>query len=132
MNAAVPQLLSLDEVAVALSVSVRTVRRLIQRGELVAHRIGNQLRVDVAYIRRYLEASRIEVNKGVLWHVSTFSERHISRGGAEKEDSGALGSGDVKSRSERPIAAKPSNGSRSAPQNASQLRKAIRQLQRAN
>ena len=40
--------------AMALGVSERTVRRLIDRGELRARRVGAQLRVTRAEVERYL------------------------------------------------------------------------------
>ena len=41
-----PRLLSVDDVAEQLSVSTKTVRRLIDRGALRACRIGRLLRID--------------------------------------------------------------------------------------
>jgi excisionase family DNA binding protein len=45
-----PVLISISEVAVRLSVSEKTVRRLIARGELPAVRIGALIRVPVESI----------------------------------------------------------------------------------
>ena len=39
------QLLAIPEVAARMSVSVKTVRRLIERGELRVHRIGRVIRI---------------------------------------------------------------------------------------
>jgi excisionase family DNA binding protein len=40
-----------------LHVSDKTVRRLIARGELHAHRIGRQLRISEEELRRFIDAS---------------------------------------------------------------------------
>ena len=56
-----PKLLTVAAVAEILSVSPRTVRRMIQRGELVAHRIAG-LRVDAESVTRLLEASLIDAS----------------------------------------------------------------------
>jgi len=48
-----PPLLTVHEVAALLNVSTKTVRRMIARNELPAHRIGGQLRVtrsDLAFV----------------------------------------------------------------------------------
>ena len=41
-----PTFLSLETVADRLSVSVKTVRRLVSRGEIKIHRFGRQIRVS--------------------------------------------------------------------------------------
>jgi excisionase family DNA binding protein len=48
----------LEAVAERLSVSVKTVRRLVERGELVAHRIGRAVRVSEDDLRRYIAGVR--------------------------------------------------------------------------
>ena len=58
-HAAAPEpLLSVVDTAAALQVSVKTVRRLLARGELGASRVGRQLRISrselLAYLRRQL------------------------------------------------------------------------------
>ena len=53
-----PRLLSVEETAHELHVSTKTVRRLIDRGELGAHRIGRCLRVSADALRLYLNRSR--------------------------------------------------------------------------
>jgi excisionase family DNA binding protein len=51
-------LLSVTDAAAFLSVSAKTVRRLLARGELGASRVGRQLRISrselLAYLRRQL------------------------------------------------------------------------------
>jgi putative molybdopterin biosynthesis protein len=47
-------LLSVGETAHMLRVSKATAYRLIERGELRAHRVGGQLRVDLDTLRDYL------------------------------------------------------------------------------
>ena len=51
------QLLDVPAVARRLHVSDKTVRRLIARGELHAHRIGRQLRISEEELRRFIDAS---------------------------------------------------------------------------
>jgi excisionase family DNA binding protein len=47
-------MLTVADAAVLLSVSSKTVRRLIERGALSAHRIGRGLRITEANLRDYL------------------------------------------------------------------------------
>ncbi len=52
-------LLSLEEAAEALNVSVKSVRRLLERGELRGVRIGDRRRlIEVAELRRYVAERR--------------------------------------------------------------------------
>lgn len=51
------RLRSLSEVADYLDVSIRTVRRLIARGELRAHRVGRSLRIQDAELAAYVATS---------------------------------------------------------------------------
>ena len=53
-----PRLLSIDETALELHVSTKTVRRLIERGDLAAHRIGRCLRLSENDLRLYLNRAR--------------------------------------------------------------------------
>lgn len=57
------QLLKVQEVAEAMKVSVRTIRRLIKRGDLAAYKVGDrgQLRVQERDLEQYLNAHRVEV-----------------------------------------------------------------------
>ena len=54
-----PTLLTVSQVADVLQVNVRTVRRWIDAGDLVAHRIGRGVRVSeadlIAFIRSHRE-----------------------------------------------------------------------------
>jgi excisionase family DNA binding protein len=52
------QLLDVPAVARRLDVSEKTVRRLIARGELRAHRIGRLLRISEEELGRFLDSSR--------------------------------------------------------------------------
>lgn len=54
-----PQCLTLREAGARLAVSVKTIRRLIDRGELDATRIGGQLRVFEGSIARLIERGRV-------------------------------------------------------------------------
>jgi excisionase family DNA binding protein len=60
-HTAMDELLTPREVADAMRVSEKTVRRLIKRGDLVAYRVGDrgQLRVSVSELERYLETTRV-------------------------------------------------------------------------
>lgn len=49
---------SVDEVATRLGVHPRTVRRLIARGELIAHRIGGSVRISERDLQVYLARCR--------------------------------------------------------------------------
>ena len=53
-----PQLLCVEETARELHISTKTVRRLIDRGELRAHRIGRCLRLSEEELRLYLNRTR--------------------------------------------------------------------------
>lgn len=57
-------LLTVQEVAEAMRVSEKTVRRLIKRGDLSAYKVGDrgQLRVKEGELDRYLESQRVEVH----------------------------------------------------------------------
>jgi excisionase family DNA binding protein len=52
------QLSSLEELASRWGVSVKTLRRIVQRGELKTHRIGTQIRVSEDDIRSYEAMNR--------------------------------------------------------------------------
>ena len=54
----IPVFLTLDEVAEALNVSTKTVRRRVDAEELHAHRIGRQLRFSQEDFASYLAARR--------------------------------------------------------------------------
>jgi excisionase family DNA binding protein len=52
------ELLKIEQVADILSISIKTARRLIERGELRSHRIGKAIRVSREDLRAYLNATR--------------------------------------------------------------------------
>lgn len=52
------RLLSVEEVAKRLGISMRTVRRLIGDGAIPTHRIGRSVRVSEDDLDRYIAASR--------------------------------------------------------------------------
>ena len=54
-NATTLQLLTIAEAAAVLRISVAPARRLIAAGELPAHRVGGQFRVNAAELRALLE-----------------------------------------------------------------------------
>jgi excisionase family DNA binding protein len=51
-------LLTIRDVAVLLSVTTRTVYRLLAAGEITASRVGDRLRFERREIRRYLSENR--------------------------------------------------------------------------
>ena len=53
-------LLRISEVAARLNVHVATVRRLIERGELQAVKIGKNIRVQPADLDAYIQAAHIK------------------------------------------------------------------------
>jgi excisionase family DNA binding protein len=55
---AIPRLMSVATVAVALGVSSKTVRRLIQDGRLPSHRVGRQIRISEADFAAFVARSR--------------------------------------------------------------------------
>jgi len=57
-QAQLPELLTLEQVAEHLQVSVKTVRRWIDAGDLVAHRIGRGLRVSKADLQAFIRLRR--------------------------------------------------------------------------
>ena len=50
-----------------MKISQKTVRRLINRGDLAAYKLGDrgQLRVEQRELERYVEARRVEVVNGL-------------------------------------------------------------------
>jgi excisionase family DNA binding protein len=52
------RLLSVDDIATAMAISPKTVRRMIARGELISHRIGKLIRVSDEDLATYLKLSR--------------------------------------------------------------------------
>jgi excisionase family DNA binding protein len=53
-----PHLLSVDGVAKRLAVSIKTTRRLIERGDLPIHRVGRQIRFSESDLFLYLQQNR--------------------------------------------------------------------------
>ena len=58
------KLLTIQEVAEAMKISEKTVRRLIKRGDLAAYKVGDrgQLRVKEHDLDQYLESQRVQVD----------------------------------------------------------------------
>ncbi len=52
------QLSSLEQLASRWGVSVKTLRRIVQRGELKTHRIGTQIRISEDDIRNFEALNR--------------------------------------------------------------------------
>jgi len=61
-DADVDQCVSLSRAAKILGVCVRTVRREIERGKLLAIRVGRSLRIRMSELRRYMEQQTIGVH----------------------------------------------------------------------
>lgn len=49
-------LATIDDAAAALAVSPRTIRNLIQRGDLAPVRIGRSVRIPIATLRAFVDA----------------------------------------------------------------------------
>lgn len=54
----IPRLLTIPQTAETIQVSEKKVRRLIKTGELVAYRIGHQLRIAEEDLRQFLQQRR--------------------------------------------------------------------------
>ena len=124
-------LLSIDDVASRLSVSTRTVRRLIRRGALVAHRISkNIIRVSAASVTHLLETTRIvsPVSSSQGNESSTSAVPHTSSDSGGGTRSGPRSSTGAKSRSRRPTPSRPSADSSNWPTNAGELKEMVRRL----
>ncbi len=50
--------LTVGQVAARLEVSVKTIRRWVQNGDLAHHRFGRQVRISLADLRSFTEARR--------------------------------------------------------------------------
>ena len=61
-----PRLMSIDDVAHALGVSPRTVKRRIADGDLAAHKVGRQWRIAMRDVESYLRKHRFGGDRGVL------------------------------------------------------------------
>ena len=53
-----PDFLTVDQVAARLGVSVKTIRRWVQNGDLAHHRFGRQVRISPTDLRSFTEARR--------------------------------------------------------------------------
>jgi len=53
-----PRLLSVATVALRLAVSEKTIRRLVQDGRLLSHRVGRQIRISESDLATFLAQSR--------------------------------------------------------------------------
>ena len=56
--AVVDSLLTVDDIALRLQVSQKTVRRWIERGDLAVHRLGRQLRISPPALDTFLRVRR--------------------------------------------------------------------------
>jgi len=57
-KAALPTLLTISQTADFLQVSTKTVRRWIEAGDLVAHRIGHQFRISEPDLQTFIKMRR--------------------------------------------------------------------------
>ena len=60
-----PQLLTVEDAAVRLSVSTKSIRRWIEAGELPAVRLGRAVRVEEAAVADFIDGCRVEVDSYV-------------------------------------------------------------------
>jgi excisionase family DNA binding protein len=58
MNSTIERPLLMREAAEALGVSTETLRQMVRRGEIRTTRVGCRPRVEVAELRRYIQAGR--------------------------------------------------------------------------
>ena len=58
-----PEFLTLEEIAQTLNVSIKTVRRKCETGELVYHRVGQLIRVSKDDFNNYLNSIKKEKNE---------------------------------------------------------------------
>lgn len=54
----IPALLTLDQTAKHLQVSTKSVRRWIEAGDLIAHRIGRQFRISEPDLQAFIRTRR--------------------------------------------------------------------------
>jgi excisionase family DNA binding protein len=120
------RLLTVQQAADMFGVSTRTIRRLIRRGDLAAHRITRSIvRVDGESVMRLLEATRMAASPGSSCpreDEDTSSARPISSGSAAAQESGRRSSTGARSRSVPRMGPRPSNDSLPAPSRAAKLR----------
>ena len=100
---------SLDETAHQLRLSVRSVRRIIDRGELAVVRIGRCLRVPVSEVHAYLEVQMLPAHNNnragqavlegerICQRVNESGTRTVSTGGRTRRTGGQALSMDVDS-----------------------------------
>lgn len=70
-------LLTTEEVARYLNVEVITVRRLVQRGELAAYRIGGEYRFSVQDLQHFLDRQYVPAKNESLEHADQFFTKPI-------------------------------------------------------
>lgn len=54
------QVYSIDEAARILKVNPKTIRRMIDRGELISHKVGRQHRIPRAQLEKFLDGGQLE------------------------------------------------------------------------
>ena len=62
---AAPQLLTVEDAAIRLSVSTKSIRRWIEAGELPAVRLGRAVRVEESALAEFIDGRRVEVESYV-------------------------------------------------------------------
>lgn len=130
------QLLSVEDVARLLGVHVRTVRRLVKKGSLVAYRITSRVvRVDRTSVMRLLETTRIAGSPGAYACPSenegtSMAFRTFSASVAAGRSGRATSPTEARSRSGPQTPPKPSVGSLPLPQTAAELKESLRRLRR--
>lgn len=70
-------LLTTEDVARYLNIEAVTVRRLVQRGELAAYRIGGEYRFNEQDVVQYLERQYVPAKNDVLEHADQFFTKPI-------------------------------------------------------
>lgn len=129
-------LFTVQRVAAILSISTRTVRRLLRRGDLVAHRLSKSIvRVGAESVTQLLEATRGVPSLESSWqkeNASTSVERPTSPDSAAQQNSGPRSSTGAKSPSKRRTAPRLNDDSSLSPLSAAELKEMVRRLRRPN
>ena len=60
-----PQLLTVEDAAIRLSVSTKSIRRWIEAGELPAVRLGRAVRIEEVAVADFIDGRRVEVDSYV-------------------------------------------------------------------
>jgi len=74
-----PRYLSLAQASALTNLSIRTLRRAIDAGRLGAHRLGRLVRIELAELRRWVEADGAAVGSASPRSAHSENERRRAR-----------------------------------------------------